>query len=198
MKSRRPRTCTLCVRLLCSRAASAGCVHGVRSVLIAAAIGVVSGCGGATPSPATAAGATPSATAVVNPCSLLADAEVQTALGEPVSAGTKGQGTIVGCVWTGTNAANVAASDADVVILNMSDPGNFATAEKSSSSTFEVDKVNGVGDDAFYQRTGTLSLLEVRTGSTVFTVDVEKNNQSDRTAEKQLALRILSTIAAHG
>lgn len=153
----------------------------VASLLLLAACS--SGAVGTTAAPASGGEATKAKT--VSPCSLLTQAEVDTAVGQPLR---PGKATIPNydCSWTTSDfSASVSVSVSD-----------WAAIKTSATANGTATPVSGVGDEALTKGGG---LLYVRKGSVGFLLLIggpHLDAQSDHglAAEKVLAAAVLSRL----
>jgi hypothetical protein len=159
----------------------------------AAATPVVADASATTGSPAGGPPNTPVA------CSLITTAAAQTALGEPVAAGTNpgiGENT---CIFSGQPSYGI-----DFVQLTVINPVEFTPTQQSVAGSFTVTPVSGIGDAAYYKKVelpnsgGESDIdLAVRKGQTTFTVSIIHPGAPDGpiiAAEKTLALAAVSLI----
>jgi hypothetical protein len=128
--------------------------------------------------------------APTDPCSLLTDAQVNTALG--VTATSKATGKI--CRWA-TPGGRGGVSPA--VVLTMQDAKAFDFAKAPSTSpNLTKTPVTGVGDDAVFNTIGSVTAtLTVKKGDTYFEVHVYGFPlEQTRTLEKTLAQNAVAKL----
>ena len=174
--------------------------------MLAFAAGLVAACGSsaATPAAGTQAGATQAtgtqattnaptggAPKTLDACSLITADEAAAALGEPVDPGTVPEPGADSCLFS-AHALSVNGVEISLTGLGSFDP------TKKSIPGLTITPVSGVGDAAYYVSLGAgYEVLNVRKGSTTFSVSVLRHGASDsqlQAAEKTLALAILGRI----
>jgi Protein of unknown function (DUF3558) len=148
-------------------------------IVLAFVAGLVAACGGAaatgglpTVGTQNAPGATTNPTSgtasALNPCTLLTTDEAATALGEAVDPAKASSPSAPYCYfYSHANADNS-------VEIYLTKPTTFLPNQSSIAGVFEVTKVSGVGDAAYYVNdvsAGTVG-LSVKKGETTFVVSV--------------------------
>jgi hypothetical protein len=181
-------------------------------ILLAIVAGLVAACGGSTATgallaAATQAGATqdgatqaaPGVTAVptngpataLDACTLITTDEAAAAVGQPVAAGVVPEPGAHSCLF----ATQVLSADG--VEISITGLDTFNPTQKSIPG-LTITPVSGIGDAAYYLSMGAGSdVLEVRKGSTTFSVSILRKGASDvqlQGDEKTLALAILGRI----
>ena len=156
----------------------------------------------ATQAGATQAGATQAATGVtavptngpataLDACSLITADEAAAAVGQPVAAGAVPEPGAHSCLFA------TRALSADGVEISITGLDTFNPTQKSIPG-LTITPVSGIGDAAYYLSMGAGSdVLEVRKGSTTFSVSILRKGASDvqlQGDEKTLALAILGRI----
>ena len=134
------------------------------------------------------AGAIPSfAASATDACSVLTAAQVSSALGSTVAAGSyDAPGFTKTCTWTIPTGGAVTLQLQTVDFFNAG-KGTLASMERSSSS--------GVGDESYYLGAGSMSGLAVRKGNAAFRIHVYSSKvtaEQVKTIEKTLAQQALS------
>lgn len=122
-----------------------------------------------------------------NPCTQVTPAQVSTALGETVSAGT--HGPPMTCTWE----ANVPKHE--IVTLMFSPPGDWDTRKTSQHPGITEAAVSGVGDDAITLTLGNLVTLFVKKGGVTFMVRVY--GVPDATRQLAIEKPIAQVVAGH-
>ena len=123
--------------------------------------------GGSASSPATsasrspAAGSAKTAVAAFDPCALLTQDEVDTAVGQPLGAG-KRVATLDDCLWTTSDFV----AGVDVTVSGWTEIKAAATGGKGKAP----ESISGVGDEALNLNGSGGSLLYVRKGSQGFLI----------------------------
>jgi hypothetical protein len=125
-----------------------------------------------------------------NPCTQVTSAQVSTALGETVDAGTHGPPKT--CTWQ----ANVPTHQ--IVTLMFSPPGDWDTRKNSQHPGITEAGVSGVGDDAITLTLGNLRTLFVKKGSVTFMVRVYgvPDTNKQLAIEKPIALQVASHLTS--
>lgn len=139
--------------------------------------------------------AAPAAPANLDPCKLITQAEAAAALGEPVDPGKQAAAGASSCLWSGNDPSKIVSTDAvDVSVVDLS---TFNESHKAGSG-ITVTPVPGLGDEAYFVDLGPGFVnLQVRKGSTAFTVDVMisgASNDKVEAADKSLAQLIVGRI----
>ena len=145
--------------------------------LVATAI-LLTSCGGGSSTPPSKSPADANATSVTtkptsssaktaasaqDPCSLLTQAEVDTAVGQPLGAG-KQTLTLQDCQWTTSDFT----AGVDVTVSDWTGIKNAATANGTKTAT----SISGVGDEALNLNGSNGSLLYVRKGAEGFLLTI--------------------------
>lgn len=126
-----------------------------------------------------ATAAPPATAASADACSLLTPAQVGTALGASVGAGTYVTPTFKKtCTWTVTGGH-------EYVTLMLEDVNSFDSGKVPLAASIIVTPASGVGDDAYYLAVGPNVGLIVKKGNVSFKVAVYA---SDTTLDKKKAL----------
>jgi hypothetical protein len=153
------------------------------------------GGGGGAASPG---GATGSATVgALDPCSLLTQAEVAAATGEPVGAGVS-QNDGQQCQWEYADP-NDQFSGLDASFALNADPEAWREAQQGGPL---IKAVSGVGDEAYFTEAGNVVILDFRKGSQLFQVGMNVAGSlkdklpapAQEGVEKQMALAALPRI----
>lgn len=127
-----------------------------------------------------------------NPCSLLTQDQVSTALGAKVDPGKRTVPKL--CEWdvqgsSGLNAAKL--------VVTMLTPQGFAGAKAVIGHGITKTPVSGIGDEAVYGTTSNYAtVLTVKKGDVYFSVHIygNKNDEDVKTKEKTLALEIIKNL----
>ncbi len=124
------------------------------------------------------------AQATHNPCSMLTQTELSSALGVSPGAG-QAIGT-VGCQWAGSQIR---------VTVTFGDGSNFAIM-KTPLPQVTKNAVTGIGDDAFTTTVGHLTTLSVKKGKDLFIVRVYgvPDQAKQIKIEKDLAMDLLARL----
>lgn len=120
-------------------------------------------------------------------CSLVTQAEVSSALGSPVQAGTYVMPTFKNtCTWKyGTNTESVT--------LNIMSQTMFDASHKNSMGLLEVEPVSGVGDEAYYVTQGGMTKTLARKGSAGIKVQIySKSLGKDQVEAKEKAIAAIA------
>ena len=120
-------------------------------------------------------------------CSLVTQAEVTTALGSPVKAGTYVMPTFKNtCTWKyGTSTESVT--------LNIMSQTMFDASHKNSFGLLQVVPVSGVGDEAYYVIQGEETKTLARKGSVGIKVDIySKSLSKDQVEAKETAIAAIA------
>jgi hypothetical protein len=143
---------------------------------------------------------TSAATANVDSCSVVTQAEAASALGQSVTPGVLGNATVEGglaCVFYGPSSPtpttpNVAQTDSvRVVVVKGADALNWYNNYKSSPAV-HAQAVSGYGDQAFYDGYASLSVVK---GDTYLRIAVAPAGAPPSlSAEEQLATAILPKL----
>jgi hypothetical protein len=126
-------------------------------------------------------------------CSLLTTAQVSTALGAPVGAGTYITPTFKKtCTWTATT------NGGGTVTVNLQSIAQYEGGRKLASygNSVSSNSIAGIGDDAYYVGTDKLVGLVVKKGDVAFKVAVYAHLPIDeqRAVEKALALQVAALL----
>jgi hypothetical protein len=133
-----------------------------------------------------------------NPCTRLADAQVTSIMGVPLSPGTQytkeGGGDSHTCSWTQYSERGLPLAQA-VLTANMTSAG----CDKKSGGGIKITPVTGVGDEACYSQMQGMGpvLLTFRKGCDVYSFDVSGPKLDEATIkdkEKSLALAVLPNL----
>jgi hypothetical protein len=171
-----------------------------RYLLVAAAAIALGGCGllqpkppleAVTPPPATTGPATAessaSASSAADPCTLITDNDVSTAVGKPVSKHfPANNGDIVSCEWTLDPAFLIVR-----VTLAHTTKEAFASAQKLDSSAKTVD---GLGDGSYFGGDGDLRVLA---GDRLLTIKYSETAHPEiqLAGEKAVAAKVLPKLS---
>jgi hypothetical protein len=120
-------------------------------------------------------------------CALVTQAEVTTALGAPVKAGTYVMPTFKNtCTWKyGTSTESVT--------LNIMSQTMFDASHKNSFGLLQVVPVSGVGDEAYYVTQGELTKTIARKGSVGIKVEIySKSLNKDQVEAKEKAIAAIA------
>jgi hypothetical protein len=146
------------------------------------------------PGPPTAtASPTDSASIALNPCTLITVDEAKAALGEPVDPAKASSPGAPYCYFYAH------ATQDDSVEIYLTKPISFLPDQSSIAGVFEVTKVSGVGDAAYYVNdvgAGTVG-LNVKKGGVTFVVSMSHKGSSIASleaAEKTLAMLIAGRV----
>jgi hypothetical protein len=130
--------------------------------------------------------------AAVDPCTLITQAEAAAAFGGPVDPGKQAAAGASSCLWSASKP--VSADGVDIAVIGVS---TFDKSHKSGPG-ITVTPVPGLGDEAYFVDLGPGFVnLQVRKGSTTFTVDVMihgASNANVMAADKSLAQLIVGRI----
>jgi len=138
----------------------------------------------------TAGSAVRNAAGELQPCAILTRAEAQAAIGEPVSAGTKGE---TGCEF---KASGKGSEEVIVGAYGAVTGTRFHDLSTGAGVLTGVSPVAGLGDQAAIDSTDTY--LTVRLGSNAFIVQMLLNDRSKaelKTASIAIAKSILARVA---
>lgn len=172
-------------------------------VTVAAFAGlVVAGCGSSSPAGAPGGGSDgggggQTSGSSVDPCTLLTDAHAAAALTKPSVQHKTADGPVAGCTWTPPDNPN-GPLDTSIVIVNILDTTVFDGAKRAGSQQgLVLEPASGVGDDAYYQTTGNLTILNVKKNGVCISVSVSNdafNATQVKDAERTLALEAVSHL----
>jgi Protein of unknown function (DUF3558) len=178
-------------------------------IVLAFVAGLVAACGGSAATGSVPVGATqsaripgpPAATAsptgstpiALNPCTLITADEARAALGEPVDPAKASSPGAPYCYFYAH------ATQDDSVEIYLTKPISFLPDQSSIAGVFEVTKISGVGDAAYYVDdvgAGTVG-LNVKKGEATLVVSVAHKGSSIASleaAEKTLAMLIAGRV----
>jgi hypothetical protein len=125
--------------------------------------------------------------ATPDPCTLLTQSEVSTALGVKVDAG-KPLGT-TGCEWDGPGSQNIKAS------ITVHDATQWQLMKTPLPRMPKV-PATGIGDDAFYTTVSTLTTLSVKKGDVTFVIHLMgiQGQSKQESVEKALAKDVIAHL----
>ncbi|MDQ2931597.1 MAG: hypothetical protein M3Y05_12400 [Gemmatimonadota bacterium] len=123
-----------------------------------------------------------------DPCAQATAAQVSTALGETVDAGT--QGPTVTCTWVANRPTH------QIVTLVYSPPGDWSSRKTRQLPGITKVAVSGVGDDAIAETLGNAVTLFVKKGSVIFIVRVYgvPDPAKQLAIEKPIALAVAAKL----
>ncbi|HTV78750.1 MAG TPA: hypothetical protein VMF03_10865 [Steroidobacteraceae bacterium] len=127
-------------------------------------------------------------------CSFLTAAQVSSALGTAVAAGTYVTPTSrITCTWNATR------SGGGTVTLHVQSAASYDAGKRLASlaSASAVTSASGIGDDAYYFTSGTLSGLLVKKGMLAFKVAIYVHNlpaAQQQAIERMLALQVAQEL----
>jgi hypothetical protein len=179
------------------------------TALGAALVGVLSACSASSGggSVSTGSPATPAATSTASPttgtnttldsCSVVTQAEVESAFGGPVQAGVRGKATVEGgvaCVYygpgvaPGTNPDVAIANSVRVVLVTGSDATTWFNDYRGKVPAVALP---GLGDQAYWDGSASVSVLK---GTSYLRVAVVPVTGPSESAEKQLVTAALARM----
>lgn len=154
--------------------------------------GVATSCG----SPSGSSSSVQGSDASLDACRLLTTSEASGVLGKAVDAGTPAEAVSKGCNWS----ASSSVGDLDLSLLSIlvMDRVVFdGTRRAGDVNGVRLEPANGIGDDAYFQVSGGLVLLNVRRRDVYLSISVTNQSMTPdqiKAAERAAALNALPRI----
>ena len=172
----------------------------IRAAVLFAAV-LLAGCGGGSSSGSTAGDG--GAHSPTHPCDLLTPAQAGAVLQDGTLTAKSDSSIVPTCSWTPQSSSN-GSIDLSMVSVIIQDPAVFQGVAKQAGHSavpgLTITKVNGVGDEAYFETTGQSSgttLLLFRKGNSCIQVSVHKETFSAsqvQDAETTLAQQIVEHL----